>query len=80
MTGSLHIQNDEGAWEGTTYLLSLADEPQFAADVVALAGSATYDGLVALAEMRQGDDVCAWDLKGAIIEGGLPPAPAIPAE
>ena len=77
MVGTLRIQDADGAWEGTTYLLSLLNEEQFASDVVVLTGSGAYDGLVAVTEMRQGENICAWDLKGAIVAGGLPEAPAV---
>ena len=73
----MSVANAEGAWEGTTYLLSLVNEEQFGTDVVVLTGSGAYDGLVAVTEMRQGENICAWDLKGAIVAGGLPEAPPV---
>ena len=78
---TLRIQNDEGAWQGATYLLDLLNERQFASDILPLVGEGAYGGLVALTEMRQGTNICEWDLKGAIVDGDLPAIPEIaPAE
>ena len=30
-----------------------------------------------MTEMRQGENICAWELKGAIVSGGLPEAPVL---
>lgn len=82
MVARLRIENAGGSWDGTTYLLSLAPEhpPEFAADVIALAGAGGYEGVVALTELRQGANVCRWDLQGVVIERGLPPVPELPAD
>jgi hypothetical protein len=74
---SLRIENDDGLWEGSTYMLDLLNERQFASDVLPLVGDGAYAGLVALTEIRQGTNICELDLKGAIIEGDLPVIPEI---
>ena len=41
-----------------------------------LAGSGAYEGLTAIRESHHDASACSWDVRGLIIEGDVPAAPA----
>jgi hypothetical protein len=72
--GTWRIENGEGAWQGSYTILGFADH----ASVVTapLAGEGAYEGLTAVWESAYDPVACAWDVRGLIIEGDVPAAPA----
>jgi hypothetical protein len=66
------IETDEGAWQGVETPLVFTDGSRSTTTVV-LVGEGAYDGLIALTEFDHESE--GWDMRGAIIEGEMPPAP-----
>jgi hypothetical protein len=62
----------EGAWQGVETPLVFTDGSRSTTTVV-LVGEGAYDGLLAITEFDHEGD--GWDIRGAIIEGEMPPAP-----
>ena len=66
------IENEDGAWEGPEHTVILPGEGRTMSSVV-LIGEGDYEGLTALAEFTFVG--YSKDVRGVIIDGGLPPIP-----
>lgn len=66
------IENDEGAWSGSSVGLTLPDGTQ-AGGLVVLTGEGAYDGLSAM--MFHIDGGCFFDFRGVVTEVPDPPVP-----
>jgi hypothetical protein len=68
------IQNDEGAWQSEPAIgVDFAELVDNIPVVSVFHGEGAYEGLTAIVEFRLAGH--GWDLKGVIIDGGLPPEP-----
>ena len=72
--GTLRIENDEGAWQGSMVYAYLSDGTGTTGSTV-LVGEGAYEGLSAIWEERFLFPECAADVRGLLIEGGVPAAP-----
>ena len=73
--GTLRIENDEGAWQGSMTYAYLSDGTGTTGSTV-LVGEGAYEGLSAIWEERFLLPGCgAADVRGLIIEGEVPVAP-----
>jgi hypothetical protein len=70
---TVRIENDGGAWQGTTVDLVLPDEVGNRETYV-LAGEGGYEGLTAIYEIVEETGDCEFAIEGMIFEGGMPPA------
>lgn len=66
------IETEEGAWQGVETPLVFTDGSRSTTTVI-LVGEGAYDGLIALTEFDHAGE--AWDLRGVIIDGEMPPVP-----
>jgi hypothetical protein len=74
-SGTLRIENDEGAWQGSMVYVYLSDGTM-TTGTTELVGEGAYEGLSAIWEERFLSPRCAADVRGVIIVGGVPAAPA----
>ena len=72
--GTLRIQNDEGAWQGSFPYAFLADGSGTTGSAV-LEGEGAYEGLSAIMAVRFLFPECAMDTRGLIVGGEAPPTP-----
>ena len=72
--GTWRIENDEGAWQGSFPVIEFADHTTTV--TTALVGEGAYEGLTAIWESRHDASACSWEVRGLILEGELPAAPA----
>jgi hypothetical protein len=68
------IENDEGAWQGSSVILDFPDGTGTWAPLV-MTGEGAYEGLTAIVGFKLEDDECV--VRGYIIEGAIP-APPVP--
>lgn len=64
------IENDEGAWEGPDFILSLPDGSVSTTSGV-LTGEGAYEGLLAAWQISPAGE--GWDVEGFIVPGDAPP-------
>ena len=74
-SGTRRIENDEGAWQGSMVYAYLSDGTGTTGSTV-LVGEGAYEGLSAIWEQRFLFPECAADVRGLLIEGKVPAAPA----
>jgi hypothetical protein len=73
-SGTLRIENDDGAWQGSMVYVYLSDGTM-TTGTTSLVGEGAYEGLSAIWEERFLAPRCAADVRGVIIVGGVPTAP-----
>ena len=74
-TGTWRIENEEGAWQGSYTNAGLTDDTMTAATTI-LTGEGADEGMSVYWEIAPGTwSGCAWDVRGLIIDGTVPPAP-----
>jgi len=73
-SGTLRIENDDGAWQGSMVYVYLSDGTMTTGTTV-LVGEGAYEGLSAIWEERFLAPRCAADVRGVIIVGDVPTAP-----
>ncbi len=66
------VETEDGAWAGIETPIVFSDGSRSTTTAV-LVGEDGYEGLTAVIEFEQGGD--AWDLRGFIIDGEMPPLP-----
>jgi hypothetical protein len=74
-TWTTRIENDEGAWQGSTVTVEFPDGESLRGPLV-LTGEGAYEGLTAVA-IELDEDVCP-NSRGYIINGAVPP-PRVPS-
>jgi len=87
MAGMQRIENEEGAWQGSAPDAYVPDGPTTTWGVMTLTGERAYEGLTAVQWTNVVDDVCscvdlsadpcAWDIRGLVFEGEMPPVPSV---
>jgi hypothetical protein len=73
--GTLRIENEDGAWQGSMVYVYLSDGTGTTGSTV-LVGEGAYEGLSAIWEERMLVQACAADVRGLLIAGDVPTAPA----
>lgn len=68
------VETDDGAWQGLETPIVFSDGSRSTTTSV-LVGEGDYEGLVAVTEFTIDGE--AWDLRGVIIDGEMPPAPEL---
>jgi hypothetical protein len=71
------IENDEGAWQGTSVWYRPTDSPHSYAPMV-MVGEGAYEGLTAILRGVERYEECA--ITGYIIDGTIPAAPVPPSD
>ena len=87
ITGLQRIEDDEGAWQGSSPDAMVPAAPVTTWGLLTLIGEGAYEGLTALQWTNLVDDTCScgdpdnlcqWDIRGLVFEGEMPPVPAVP--
>jgi hypothetical protein len=73
-SGTLRIENDDGAWQGSMVYAYLSDGTM-TTGTTELIGEGAYEGLRAIWEERFLSPRCAAEVRGLLITGDLPTAP-----